>query len=1177
MRTHATIAPAVLATALTVATLAPHPTAAQEATSPAPLAEQQRPTAPPPTGPTRLLRTPTVSAQHIAFAYGGNIWIVDRVGGAARRLTSTPGEALNPKLSPDGRLVAYSADVGGNTDVYVVPALGGEPRRLTWHPGADLVQGWTPDGRRVVFGSGRATEAPSPVPRFWTVARDGGPETPMPMPRAYQGKISPDGRRLAYRMANSWDEERRHYRGGQNRPVWILDMQTMAVETVPWTDSKELDPVWVGNDAVYFLSDRDGVQNVWAYDTRTKQLREVTHYRDFDVKSLDGSPNAVVFEQAGLIHELDPASGREHVVPITAAGDFGWMMPQWKDVSGRVTALAISPTGRRAAVEARGEVFTLPAEKGDARNLTHASGSAERDPVWSPDGRFVAYFGDKSGEYRLYIAPQDGVSPAREIALPNPTHYYTPAWSPDGRRIAYTDADFRIWSMDVASGRATVVDQDTYLVPRRELEPVWSPDGRWLAYAKRLPSLYRAVVVANVETGEKRQLTDGLADALAPAWDASGKYLWFLASTNYGLTSQWLDMSSYERPVTRALYMAVLQKNEPSPLLPESDEEASLAGAAPTPQRPGEPPRDEETARRAAVRARVDSTRADTARGRDGGRDSTRTPAPNAGRVVRIDFDGMRQRILPVPGVAARDYAGLRSGAPGTVFFLETVAATGTADAPAPGGMLHRYTLRERRAIPFAPNVAQFVVSANGQKLLYRTPAAPSAPGATTSPAGSALYVVDADKAAPPTTGPDAGKGRLTVALRAWVDPKAEFAQIFHEGWRNERDYLYVKNMHGADWPAVGRTYGALLPYVMHRADLNYLLDWMGSELAIGHSYVRGGDLPETGVGAPGVGLLGADVAVENGRYRLARIYDAESWNPELRAPLAGPGIDVRPGDYLLAVNGTELAGTDNVYRLLDGTANRQTVLLVNARPTLDGARRVTVLPVASEIGLRTRAWVERNRRTVDSLSGGRLAYVYLPNTGQPGYQSFNRYYFAQQDRQGAVVDERYNGGGSAADYIIDLLGRDFDGYFNSAINQRVPFTSPSAGIWGPKVMIINEMAGSGGDLMPYMFKRRRIGPLVGERTWGGLVHTADTPLFVDGGSMIAPRGGFFTRDGHWAIENEGVAPDVTVENWPKDVAAGHDPQLERAVGEALRLLAAHPVDRRTSEPAPPTWGRRVP
>jgi tricorn protease len=368
--------------------------------------------------------------------------------------------------------------------------------------------------------------------------------------------------------------------------------------------------------------------------------------------------------------------------------------------------------------------------------------------------------------------------------------------------------------------------------------------------------------------------------------------------------------------------------------------------------------------------------------------------------------------------------------------------------------------------------------------------------------------------------------------------------------------------------------YGQLLPYVMHRADLNYLLDTMGAEISIGHSYVRGGDMPEVPQ-SPGGGLLGADFAIDSGRYKITRIYDNESWNPDLRAPLASPGVDVSVGDYILAINGVELQAPDNIYRLLDGTANRQTVLTVNSRPTMEGARKVTVIPVANEQGLRTRAWVESNRRLVDKLSNGQLAYVYLPNTGQPGYSSFNRYYFAQQDKQGAIVDERFNGGGSAADYVIDVLQRDFDGYFNNTAGDRYPFTSPAAGIWGPKVMIINEMAGSGGDLMPYMFKYRKIGLLVGKRTWGGLVHTADTPAFIDGGSMIAPRGGFFGRDGKWHVENEGVAPDIDVENWPKDVIAGHDPQLERAVQEAMRMLKEHPVDRATKEPLPPTWGKR--
>jgi tricorn protease len=907
-----------------------------------------------------------------------------------------------------------------------------------------------------------------------------------------------------------------------------------------------MDPAWVG-DVVYFLSDRDGVSNVWAYDTGTRQLHEATHFTDFDVKTLDASPDAVVFEQAGYIHLLDPKTDREHIVNITAAGDFPWMMPQWKDVSNRATALALSPTGKRAAVEARGEIFTIPAEKGDARNLTNASASAERDPAWSPDGRYVSYFSDRSGEYKLYIEAQDGITPPREITLPNPTHYYTPAWSPDGKRIVFSDTKLQLWVVDVASGAAKIIGNDEYMVPERSLNPVWSPDSRWIAYAKRLPSLYRAIFVYDVQTGETKQLTDGMADANWPAWDASGKYLWFLASTNFALNSGWLDMSSYDRPQTRALYLTVLRKGDPSPVLPESDEErVRVDSAGAPPMRPARPDSS------SSLRVGADSAaeRPDRVPGR----------AP----VVRIDFDGIANRIIAIPNVAERNYTQLRAGPAGTVFFVEPIPPTGTQEpipgggfAGAPRGELHRYSLRERKATPFVSNVVQYVVSADGHKLLYRTPGQQSA-----------LFLVDADKAPP-----QPNQGRLTTQLRAYIDPKAEFKQIFDEGWRNQRDYLYVPNLHGTDWPAMKKMYGQLLPYVMHRADLNYLLDQMGAEIAIGHSFVRGGDMPD--VPQSLVGQLGADFSIENGRYRITKIYDAESWNPDLRAPLAGPGIDVHVGDYIIAIDGVELRAPDNIYRLLDGTANRQIVLAVNSRPTTDGARKVLVVPVANEQGLRARAWIEHNRHVVDSLSHGQLAYVYLPNTAQGGYTYFNRYYFAQQDRKGAIVDERYNGGGSAADYIIDVLQRTFDGYFNNPVADRYPFTSPAAGIWGPKVMIINEMSGSGGDLMPYMFQHRHVGPLVGKRTWGGLVGTWDTPTFVDGGSMIAPRGGFFDKDGHWAVENVGTSPDIDVENWPKDVIGGHDPQLERAVAEAMTMLEEHPVTRLTKEPPPPTWGKR--
>jgi tricorn protease len=1088
--------------------------------------------------PTRLLRTPSVSAQHIAFAYANNVWVVERAGGNARRLTSFQGQTQNPKLSPDGKLVAFSAEYAGNTDVYVVPVEGGQPTRLTWHPSGDVVQGWAPDGKSVVFASPRATWAPSGAPRFWTVPVDGGVETPMPMPRAYQGKLSADGNKVAYRMPSSWDEERRNYRGGQNKPIWILDLKTFALDTTPFAGSKETDPVWVGN-AVYFISDRDGVANVWSYDLAAKRLAQVTRFKDFDVKALDAAGNTVVFEQAGYVHELDARAGTSKIVPISAVGDFPWMMPAWKDVANRGTSMSLSATGKRAVMEARGEIFTIPAEKGDVRNLTRSSGAAEIAPVWSPDGRSVAYFSDESGEYQLIIAPQDGLGTKRIIALPEPSRPYFPSWSPNGRTIAFQDSHFRIWLVDVLSGRAKVADSDPYFMMDRSIVPVWSPDSRYLAYPKRLKSLFRAIFVYDVDAGVVKQVTDGLADATSPAWDAGGKYLWFFASTNFALNSSLLDMTKYDRPETRALYMAILSKSEASPLLPESDEEAARSAAA---------TRDSA----APVAPVVPRVRTDSSRGGDA--------MPTAPRAVRIDFDGIQQRIVAVPGLVERDYAELRAGPAGTVFFLEPTPAVGTTGGQGGGGgsnTLHRFQLATRRAQPFVMGAAQYTVSADGKKLLYR------AGGAT-----GGLFLVDADKAVPA-----AGSGRLNVTLRAYIDPREEFKQIFNEGWRNQRNNFYVKNLHGTDWAAVKKMYEPLLAHVNHRADLNYLLDNMGAETAIGHSYVRGGDYPEVPNGSGG--LLGADFTVENGRYRLARIYDAESWNPELRAPLATPGVNVVRGDYVMAINGVELRAPDNIYRLLDGTANRQTVLTVNSRPDMQGARTITVLPVANEQGLRTRAWVEANRRYVDSVSNGKLAYVYLPNTGQPGYTSFNRYYFAQQDRQGVVVDERFNGGGSAADYIVDLLGRDYDGYFNNPVGDRYPFTSPANGIWGPKVMIINEMAGSGGDLMPYMFKRRKLGPLVGARTWGGLVATTDTPPFVDGGSMIAPRFGFFSRDNKFAVENEGVAPDIDVENFPKEVIGGRDPQLERATQEALRLLSTWKNDRLNTEPTAPVWGRR--
>jgi tricorn protease len=1094
--------------------------------------------------PTLMLRSPDVSSEHVVFAWAQNIWLAPRAGGAARPLTMFQGLASGPRFSPDGKWVAFSGQYAGNLDVYVVPVTGGIPKRLTWHPSDDLVQDWTPDGKSVLFASERGAWAPSPTWRFYSVPAAGGTEEPFVLPRAFQGRLSPDGKQVAYRMNDSWDEERRNYRGGQNRPIWITDLASLETVTPPWTDSKDMEPAWIGG-RVCFLSDRDGVSNVWSWDPATKDLKQLTRFTDFDVKTLESGAGVLVFEQAGRLHELDPALGTSKVLEITAEGDLPWMLPQWAEANRWISSVALSPTGKRALLEARGEIFTIPAEKGDVRNLTRSSGSAERAPAWSPDGKWVSYISDRSGEYQLVVESPDGISTPRTIPLRGKGLYYTVTWSPDSKKLTYHDTDMNVWVLDVTTGKARAVGREPWMVPQRTLFPSWSPDSRWVSYAARLNSLFRAVFITNVETGESHQVTDALADAAYPVWDASGKYLWFLASTDLGLRSQWLDMTTYDRQANYGLYMAVLAKGEPSPLLPESDEDKGLEPSV---------------AKSEGDAAKSGGAAKGTKAGADKGAKSTAGVAP-----VKIDFDGLQQRVVAVGGVSEKPYAFLKAGATGVVFMLETPAGMG--GGPPAAGTVHRYKLTERKSETFVSGVAEYAVSADGKKLFYRTPA-PPLPGGKPPENPPKLFLVDADKAAPKP-----GEGELKPELRMWLDPAAEFQQIFAEGWRNQRDYFYVPNLHGADWPKVREMYGAFLPHVKHREDLNYLLDMMGGETAVGHSYVYGGATPDV----PKVegGLLGADFAVESGRYRIRRIYDNESWNPELKAPLSGPGIAVREGQYIVAVNGEELRAPDNLHRLLDGTAGKQTVLEVNDRPARDGAKQVTVVPVATEQALRTRAWVEANRRKVDQLSGGKLAYVFLPNTGGPGYRSFNRYYFSQQDRDGVIVDERYNGGGSAADYMIEVLGRRFDGYFNNVAGDRRPFTSPAAGIWGPKIMIVNEMSGSGGDYLPYMFRHRGLGTIVGKRTWGGLVHTADTPRFVDGGAMIAPRGGYFTEDGRWAVENEGVTPDVDVENWPKDVVAGRDPQLERAVEEGMRQLKEKPVKRMTQEPPPPTTGKR--
>jgi tricorn protease len=1057
---------------------------------------------------TRLLHQPDVSAQYVAFAYAGDIWIVPRTGGDARRVTSSPTVEKDPHFSPDGKWLAFTGEYGGNDDVYVVAVDGGEPRQLTWHPGPDDVRGWTPDGASVVFVSTR-TGVPDAEPKLWSVPLAGGLPQPLPVPRAQAGMVSPDGQFVAYQLVRPWESEMRNYRGGQNQPIRVMNLKTYAMDKLPWTDSRDQQPVWLGK-TIYFISDRDWTNNVWSYDTGSKALKQITRYSDYEVESVGASAGAVVYEQAGDIHLYDPATGADHKLDIRVTGDFPWAMPHAADVSKSLAAPALSPTGVRAVFEARGDILTVPTDKGTWRNLTRSSGVADREPIWSPNGKQIAWFSDASGEYQLMIGSQDGTSPPKPYPLEHPTYFYAPAWSPDGKHILFSDAEMNLWVFDVATGKETHIDQGNYTWPDRDMAPAWSPDSHWIAYTKRLVgSQFHAAFVYSLADGATHQLTDGLSDVIDPTWDKSGKYLLFLASTDFALNTGWLDMSSYDRPVRRGVYLTVLPKDEPSPLLPEKGDEPGPEATPPA--------------------------------------DSTKAKADTV--TVRIDFDNIMQRILALD-VPSRDYTGLRAGKAGQFFYLERV--------PNRADVLHRYDLKERKAVDFVPAAAEeYALSFDGKKLLYE--------GAAESREPNHHWTV-VDATADP---PHGDKGALaTQDLKVDLDPIAEWRQMFNEAWRIERDYLYVANLNGADWPAMKRRYELLLPYVRHRADLTQLLDHMQGELAIGHSFVGGGDLPKPDVQP--IGLLGCDLEVTNGHYRFKKILTGENWNPDLHAPLSAPGVNVQEGDYLLAVNGTPVQPPDNPYAPFVGTVGRQVELRINGRPTDEGSRLVTVVPIASEAALRTRDWVEANRRKVDSMSGDKLAYVYVPNTGGGGYASFNRYYFAQQNKQGAVIDERFNHGGSIADYMVDIMSRKLHGYFNQRLGDHYhAVTAPAAAIWGPKALLINEMSGSGGDMFPYMFRQMSIGPLIGTKTWGGLVGWGGEPELVDGGYISAPSTGFYNPDGEWDVESKGVAPDILVEQTPAERIAGHDPQLERAVVEAMKQIQEHPVVLKPEPPAP--------
>lgn len=1048
-----------------------------------------------PADETLLLRAPAVSEKNIAFVYGGDIWIASRDGSNPRRLTVNPAVETSPTFSPDGKKIAFTGNYDGNFDVYVIDIEGGDPRRVTYHPSGDLVKGWLSNDE-LYFSSTRDYNY-ALSPRLHRIKLDGTGEQALPMPEATQGSPSADRRYWAY-IKNTDPTDRsnvafKRYRGGGMPQVWIFDSQTKEIEIVPGTGANNVKPQWLGNK-VYFLSDKDFTLNLYSYDTKAKKVDKLTNFKDYDIKSLYAANGTIAFEQAGKIHLMDVATNKETALKINIQADAPYKRTHYIDMANSIRNYEISPKGIRALFESRGEIFSVPKEKGDARNLSNSPGSFEKYPAWSPDGKYISYLSDKNGKYQLVLLNQATKAGPEYIDLGSSHFYFQPTWSPDSKKLVYSDSHLNLFYIDIETKKAILVKQDqlgshtnrTY----NQLQPSWSPDSKWISYLATLPNSVSAVFLYNLEKGTHTQVTDGMSVAGSPNFSRDGKYLFFTASTDVGLTNSGLHMSAYQRPVSYNAYALILSKKTPSLYKTESDEEVYKAEETPKKEEP-------QADKKADPKAKPTTT-------------SNTAPAK---KVTEIDLDDLSSRIISLP-ISGSVY-GLDGSVDGQVLFIR-------------GGELNTLDLAKMEVKSLIQGINGLSVSADGKTMLY-------------SSRGSYYIVPAAQKPATSET----GKLKLD-GIKVLVDPAAEWKQMYNEVWQMEKEYFYVENMHGRDWPAIKAKYEKFLPYVNHRADLAYVFNEMMGEMVVGHNYIYPGDEPSAT--QVSVGMLGADYEVVDGYYKISKIFSRLDWNPTFKAPLAEPGLNIKEGDYIVAIDGIPLTSKNSIYSLFDFKVGKQVAIKVNTKPSLSGSREVVVVPISvgSEMELRRMAWVEKNRRKVDQLSDGKIAYVYMPNTGQDGFTYFNRYYFSQMDKKALLMDERNNGGGSVADYVIDLLSREIVSYW--AIRDGKSFTTPGNGIFGPKAMLINENAGSGGDMMPYMFREKGLGKLVGRTTMGILVGISGYPGLLDGGSITSPNFGIYDTKGKWIIENEGVAPDIFVEQTPKDLLEGRDPQLERTI-----------------------------
>jgi len=1098
----------------------------------------------------RLLRFPDIYKDKIAFMYGGDLWLASSTGGTARRITSHPGRELFPKFSPDGKLLAFTGQYDGNFNVYVMPSEGGQPKQLTFYQGSaqplsdrmgvlNQVIGWTPDGKSIVFLS-RRDASNGWIKRPFTVSIDGGLPQPMPMDEGGLLSFSADGTKIAYNRIFRNFRQWKRYTGGLAQDITIYDIKNNVVDQViPHTDYTDTFPMWRGN-TIYFTSDRGPGHrlNLYSYDQGSKQVEQLTKFDEFDVMWPSLGPDAIIFENGGYLYRFDLEARQAEKLVVYVSGERDQAMKHWVSASKQITDFDIAPDGKRAVFAARGEVFTVPAKDGSTRNLTHSPGVREQHVSWSPNGQWIVYISDRTGEDEIYIAPQDGLAAEQQITSGHKGFMFQPAWSPDSSKIAWADKDLKLWYVDVKEKKPVEVDRGKY---GEILNYSWSPDSKWLAYDKNLESGYSVVYLYGLTDRKMTAVTSTLTNSYSAVFDRDRRYLYFLSDRDYNEVLGNIDFE-FANPKTTRVYAVTLTADEPSPFPTLSDEvkvkSEEPAAATPVPElnkKGKQPPSKKEPEPKTEEKA-------------------VQTETKEPPRVFKIDLDGIQNRIvaLAVPPAVIRNLDASKEA----IYY--STSPIGGLSGPLPGEnpAIHAYDLKERKDKVLLEGADRFALSTDGSKLLYRAEG--------DGPVG----IIDAK---PPDAPHKLGDGALKLdGMRAEADPPQEWKQIFNEVWRQERDYFFEASMNGVDWQKTKDQYAQLLPYVADRYSLTYILGEMIGELSNSHTYVGGGDFPD--LHPVNVGMLGADFEADpaSGMYRIKKIFSGENWDAHARSPLTEPGVNIKEGDYLIAINGRALRAPQTPDEFLVNMANEVVTLTVNSKAAAGGARQVVVKPIGDEYNLRELNMIEANRKKVDAASGGRIGYVYLPNMGDEGLNQFVKQYFPQIRKEGIIFDVRYNGGGFVDQLIFARLRRVLAA-MGSARNFESG-TTPGNVFYGYMACVTNHYAASDGDIFSYMFKRYKLGPLIGERTWGGVRGIRGNIPLMDGGYITRPEFSLYGLDSKWVIENRGVEPDVVVDNPPDLVRKGQDPQLEKAVEMLMEQIKANPKKLPARPPDLPTY-----